>query len=131
MYHCGSGGSLNAPADCASLAAAAPSFSFLDADGNQVTYCLSNPGALTCNTTTTCVGGTCSILRSKAGGAFVPLTSSEVTISTLKFLVTGSALGDGLQPNVTMLVVGTIFINNGLTSDFKLQTSVTQHLYDQ
>ena len=131
IYHCGSGGSLSAPADCPDATVGAPSFSFLDADGVQVTYCLSAPGALTCNTSTACGAGSCSILRAKAGGSFVPLTAPEVNVTTLRFVVSGAPQGDNLQPRAVMLLVGTIFINNGLTSDFRLQTSVTQHLYDQ
>ena len=133
-YHCGPGGTLSAPQDCAS---SAPSSSFTFQDGNtpnsQVTYCLSNPGALTCNPSTSCGTGSCTILRQKAGGPLVPLTSVEVNVSNLQFIVTGSAPTptDTVQPRVTMSLVGTISISADITSSFKLQTLVSQHLYDQ
>jgi prepilin-type N-terminal cleavage/methylation domain-containing protein len=137
-YHCGSGGTLGTPADCPNLASSASSFTFQDSSNpsNQVTYCLSNPGANTCNSSTSCGSGSCTILRAKAvggGGASVPLTAPEVNVSSLKFIVTGSpstGAGDYVQPRVTLLVVGTITINQNITSNFNLQTTVAQHLYD-
>ena len=108
-YHCGPGGDLTSPLDCAS----ASSFTFLDSDTppSRVTYCLSSSGTLTCNTSTSCGSGSCTVLRSKNGGPFIPLTAPEVNVTHLTFITTGAPAGDGLQPKVTILLVGTITIS--------------------
>ncbi|MEI7720215.1 MAG: type II secretion system protein [bacterium] len=135
-YHCGAGGVLTNPNDCPTLATAAPSFTFQDGNtpNHQITYCLSDGavGSHTCNISTSCGAGLlCTVLRSKDGGPFSALTSTEVNVSTLAFMVAGSSSGDLIQPKVILLLVGTVSINKDTISNFKLQTSVTQYLYDQ
>ena len=60
-----------------------------------------------------------------------PITSSEITISSLKFIVSGSAVGtaDNEQPMVVIAIDGSL--GSGATaSGFKIQTTVTQRAYD-
>lgn len=127
-YHCGAGGTVAAPQDCS--ASPQPFFSFLAYDGSQVTYCLSNPGATTCNVSTSCGAGACTILRSINGGAYASLTAPEVNIKFLGFYVIGSTLGDSVQPKMTVLVSGTVPVTTNTSSLFNIQTSVTQRIFD-
>ena len=136
VYHCGPGWTL--PLSTQDCAGGDSRFTFQDGDNpsNQVTYCLvdATADAANCSGSTSCPSGdSCIVSRSKAGSAFVPLTSAEVNVSNLSFIVNGSAPGPGdlVQPKVTMLLVGTISLGGGVTSSFKLQTSISQHLYDQ
>lgn len=141
-YHCGTGGSITNPQDCA----AQPYISFVAGDGSSVVYCLSNGSANTCNDSPTCpLGSSCSILRSVNGGVFVPLTSPDVIVSRLSFFVVGAlpAPGDNRQPKVTLLVSGFVPVKGKPASvdncadagvqcsKFNVQTSVTQRIYDQ
>jgi prepilin-type N-terminal cleavage/methylation domain-containing protein len=127
-YHCGSGGTVSATQDCSTLPQ--PFFSFLSFDGSQVTYCLSNPGANTCNAATACGVGSCTILRSINSGPFVPLTAPEVNIRFFGFYVVGSTVGDTVQPKMSVLVSGSVPVTANLTSTFNIQTSVTQRIFD-
>ena len=121
-YHCdASVWTFSTPRDCAVTPAS--SFAFQAGDSSTTYFCLGNSS--TCSTTGT------AILRSIAGGALVPITSGEVRISSLNFYVTGSSSADALQPKVTILVSGTVVVSGTQTSQFNLQTSVTQRVYDQ
>ena len=59
------------------------------------------------------------------------LTAPEVVIEEAQFYVTGSALGDGLQPTVTIVVKGRAGANTDSESVFNIQTTVTQRLPDR
>lgn len=117
------------------------SFSFTGPNGLSVKYCLSDPNARPANSVclqnsstaiTACpVNSSCMILRSVSGGVFSPLTSAEINIGYLGFWVTGAVLRDGEQPKVTIVVSGTLPVTNKITSDFNIQTSVTQRIYDR
>lgn len=67
---------------------------------------------------------------SKDGGAsFSPLTSSELEISKLKFVIKGEGSGDG-QPNVTIIMEGSSGVSEKTKSYLNLQTTVTQRKID-
>ncbi|HAS84935.1 MAG TPA: hypothetical protein DCS23_02605 [Candidatus Yonathbacteria bacterium] len=104
-YDCGA---IGAPTDCAS---GLSSLTFDDQDGNQVTYSWDNINF--------------SILRNG-----VPITSPEIVITGLKFVVSGSAPApDARQPMVAIVIDGSL--GSGTTeSGFKIQTTVTQREYD-
>ncbi len=130
-YNCGSpsGG------DCKDDDPAPSYFAFTAADGRKVAYCLRN-GAIVR------LGPTDNALVS-CGGTFAPITSAEVVIEKLAFILVGSARGDGIQPKVTILISGYVQAGGGTAtlesckalaskcSVFNLQTSVTQRIYDQ
>ncbi len=102
-----------------------------------VVYCLSVEGSTnSCNSAVSCAAGSsCSILRAICAGAsctsYTPITSPEVSISSLSFYVTGSALGDTIEPKATILVSGTVPVTATKSTAFNLQTSVTARLYGQ
>lgn len=99
------------------------------ANGNDVTYCLGSAGS--CLVSTSCTAGsTCTILRSIEGGTFSSLTAPEVNIENLSFFVQGSPPGNAVQARVIITLNGTVTLS-GQVTDFRLQTSVTQRLYDQ
>ena len=123
-YDYGCNGSI--PGDCTS---GGYRFSFTAADGNSVTYCLGSGSS--CGTSTSCQSASCSILRSINAGTFYSLTAPEVNISNFSFYLQGSDPDDTIQPRVIMTLNGTISINQTQQTDFELQTSVTQRLYDQ
>ena len=70
------------------------------------------------------------IEKSIGGGAWIPLNSSEITFAAGSgFTVTGVAVGDNLQPFVTIKLIGEINKKNIITP-FSLQTSVSQRRLD-
>jgi prepilin-type N-terminal cleavage/methylation domain-containing protein len=86
------------------------SFSFTDSGGQAVTYS-SSGGALTQGS--------------------VALTAPGITISTLSFYLKGApSTVDGIQPQVTVLIKGTMGTGAGKTSTFSIQTAATQRLID-
>jgi len=120
VYHCDASVSpISSPRDCAS---GATSFSFLNADNEQVVYCRGSGGS--------CSSDGASILRSVNGGDYAPVISPEVSISVLQFYVTG-AESAGIQPKATILISGSMQVDADSSSQFNLETSVTQRLYDQ
>lgn len=136
-YHCGSGGSITAPKDCDDNINGDIYFAFEAVNGNvnqsndQIIYRHQTNAAI-CGQTGT---GGC-IERSTNGGAnFVPITAPEVVISNLKFYVVGAEpnflTGDTTQPKVVITVNGSVTIGTSPASQFRLQTAVTQRLYDQ
>lgn len=118
-YDCGGTG------DCAG----GTTFSFVSASGQSLVYCLGSENI--CNTTCQSTDS-CSILRSTDGGAvYYALTDPEVKIADLQFYLQGSTPGDGQQPRLLMTVSGRMDTNDKVPTEFKVQTSVTQRLYDQ
>lgn len=59
------------------------------------------------------------------------ITSPEITITNLKFIVSGSAVGsaDNKQPMVVIVVDGSLG-SGAASTTFKIQTTVTQRAYD-
>ncbi len=133
-YHCGQTGTLTNPQDC--MASPQSYLTFKAFGGTQVTYCLSGQGSNVCNVNSsvlTCTGGsgTCQVLRQIGAGAFTPMTSPEVNITYLAFYVEGSPLNDNLQPKVTTVVAGSVQVTASQSSNFNIQTAVTQRMFDE
>lgn len=136
-YHCYDGGSaaIDEPQDCAS---GDDYFAFETVEGDpddssdQVVYRFES-NASTCGQTGT---GGCIMRSINGGSSFVPITSPEVVISNLTFYVIGSVpqfSGDSTssQPKVVITLNGSVTIGTAAPSQFRLQTTVTQRLYDQ
>ena len=123
-YHCDvtiTNPALNFPNDCG--ANGAPSIVFNDDLGNQIIY----------STTTNSV-----IITKTMGGNTINLTSSDVTITNLKFYVVGSYphcyLGctptDTIQPRVVIVLSGYVGTKPTTRSSFVLETTVSQRRVD-
>lgn len=114
-------------ADC-TVSPGGSSVAFTDTSNRGVVYKFESSNASLCNQT----GIVGCITRSVDGGAtFSPLTAPEVRVTSLSFYVIGSSISDQLQPKISIVVSGTMQVTSTLTSQFNLQTSVTQRLYDQ
>lgn len=115
-YHCGSTGTITAPLDCGG--GGSNTMSFLGVDGNTVTYSLT--------------GGR--ITRAINSGATTYMTSSDVTINNLAFRVYGSPHfnngADLFQPEVIIVVGGTVGTKVVTQSSFTLETTVSQRQFD-
>ncbi|MEK7613167.1 MAG: type II secretion system protein [Patescibacteria group bacterium] len=123
-YHCGSPTSF----DCTS---GMNSLYFTGADGRNVIYRFANSAgsASLCGQSALAVG---CILRSVGGSSEASLTAPEVVIENAKFYVLGSPRSpDTVQPRVTILVSGYVNFKEGQKSQFNIQTTVTQRVYDQ
>jgi prepilin-type N-terminal cleavage/methylation domain-containing protein len=128
-YHCGS----DVGGDCTS---GDDYFKFTGPSGTDVIYRFDNTAL--CGQTGATVG---CIVRSVDGGAFAPITAPEVIItnvssgnSGLTFYLRGSDLGstgDNVQPNVVITVTGYVQVTELQRTQFSLQTSATQRLYDR
>jgi prepilin-type N-terminal cleavage/methylation domain-containing protein len=132
-YHCGTG-AVNQTQDCQS--SSQDQFAFLPNGATLstqvVVYKFSSSG---------CPGGVAGcIVRSQDGGVnFYSITSADITITSLQFFVVGAPQGlqtfgsvtMSVQPKVVILINGYVTVKNGLNSNFNVQTSVTQRLYDQ
>lgn len=72
------------------------------------------------------------ILRSDNNGVtFIPITSPEIDIKGLDFIVRGSPAGDTAQPSVLILIDGSLSSGpNTPATTFKIQALVTQRAYD-
>lgn len=127
-YHCDvAQGTLTSPLNCGA-GVSATSMAFLSADNQTVQYCRGNRSPAACSSSGT------AILVKKGAGAWAPLTASEVLITNLQFFVTGAGTtgsGQYIQPYVVILLSGRVQVSASQNSDFDLQTSVTQRLYDQ
>lgn len=142
-YHCGTGGNdLNVPKDCDTAGASQPYLAVRGADGSRIAYCLDagfiKRQVIPASDTTGNLSTTC------GSAAFLPLTSTEVNVATLQFIVTGScpqSIGDiagqctagsaNKQPKVTILITGSVKTTGSQVTPLNLQTSVTQRVYDQ
>lgn len=69
------------------------------------------------------------ILRS-TNGAWVPVTSHEIDVKILKFLVEGSSSVDNIQPYAVILIEGEVNAPPHPALKFKMQTMVTQRQLD-
>ena len=140
-YHCGSGGLLNTPLDCENgddfLAFTPVCVAGGPCPPPPTVYRYeSDPG--TCGAGH--VGGC--IMRSVASGAnSLPITAPEINVTDLTFYVRGSVPefeSDPTisQPKVVITLIGDIPSQVSAagvvqSTQFRLQTSVTQRLYDQ
>lgn len=107
-YNCGSY-SPNAPHDCSG-----GSSNFTVTFGSsQVSYSLS--------------GGR--IMRS-VGGVNTYITSTDVNITSLRFIVEGSDPNDNIQPRVVIMIKGTAGGTGTKSSTFSLQTTISQRQFD-
>jgi prepilin-type N-terminal cleavage/methylation domain-containing protein len=71
------------------------------------------------------------IERSVDGGAtFARVTADEVHIDDLRFYVTGAPRGDDLQPKVVVIMHGVVGTTEALRTDFNIQTTATQRVFD-
>lgn len=68
------------------------------------------------------------IVRERAGVPLV-VTGPDIDITTLSFIVGGTSSADTTQPYAVILVAGKTTAGK-ITSDFKIQTMVTQRAYD-
>lgn len=123
-YDCG--GTHAGPHDCAPPSTAAE-LGLVPASGSAQVYYRFDTNQSVCGTQT--IPGC--ISRSTDGLNWYPLTSPEVIITSLQFIVTGSTPGDTVQPKVTILISGNVNVPGITKSAFNLQTSITQRIYDQ
>lgn len=103
-------------------------FYFRASNGGQWGY---RWNSLNCPNTLGCIE------RTQDNGAnWAVITTSEVVVlnpaggSGLTFHLVGSTQGDTYQPRVTVTVRGYVQQNAALRSNFDLQTTITQRLYD-
>ncbi|OGC84957.1 hypothetical protein A3F55_03000 [Candidatus Adlerbacteria bacterium RIFCSPHIGHO2_12_FULL_53_18] len=141
-YHCpaGGGAALYEPQDCSG---GDDYFAFeavggdINDNGDQVVY-FYEPDPLDCGANH--IGGC--IMRSVASGANpLPITASEINVTNLTFYVRGSVPEfesdpTTSQPKVVITLIGDIPSQVSAagvvqSTQFRLQTSVTQRLYDQ
>jgi prepilin-type N-terminal cleavage/methylation domain-containing protein len=136
VYHCEqnatplpSSAVFAAPLDCWNtggvLLAVEPSNGDKGNDNDQTVYRLNGTKierSLCSGVNQTCGNGT-------KNGAWVALTSPEVTIDSFRMYVKGALSGDGIQPRVLITIKGTAKAPHGDTS-FLLQTTVVQRLID-
>lgn len=114
-YYCNGTVSDIGASDCSS---GGSSIAFTEQDGSTRTAYRLDAGA---------------IKRTRGVGAELSVTAPEITISNLKFIVSGSTIWDPLgrdttQPYVTILVEGTTA--GKVTTGFTIQTTVSQRAYD-
>jgi prepilin-type N-terminal cleavage/methylation domain-containing protein len=126
-YHCGSG--TGAPSDCDNQGGSPNGSTYMHftaADGvTKIAYCLDG----TTLKRQKIISG--SLNTSCSSSVFLPVTASEVIITSLKFIVSGSLRTDTKQPRVTILMSGYVPFKEGQKTDFNIQTTVTQRVYDQ
>lgn len=122
-YHCGSSGNTALPLDCGG--SGDTSLTVKSEEGKQVTYSL--------------VGSR--IAKSVDGGTNYYLTSPDVTVSKLVFRVYGSSPwvgssggcsspNDCLQPEVIVVVSGSVGVKASTKSTFTLETTASQRQID-
>lgn len=119
VYHCGDTGDITSAQDCSVTGSDYIAFegaSGSSANSNdQIVFRLIN-GQIQKST--------------DSGDTFLGMTSPDITISTLKFYVSGAPALDGKQPKILLLVGGTAEAGKGLVSEFHLQTTVSERLID-
>lgn len=119
-YHCGAAGTITLPQDCPMvgsdyIAIEGPGGSGANPN-DQIVFRLSN-GQIQKST--------------DSGSTFLGMTSPDITITTLKFYVSGAQTLDAKQPKILLLIGGTAQAGSkGLVSEFHLQTTVSQRLVD-
>lgn len=134
-YHCGTSGSdLSTPGPQNCTGSGSSYLALRAADGSRVAYCLYNGAIMRQQISSGSLSVDCS------SSNFSPMTSSELTVTNLQFIVIGSCptqggvgcTADSIQPKVTILVTGSIRTSPAAQPvQFSLQTSGTQRIYDQ
>lgn len=95
------------------------SFSYRDGiSGQTITYRKKTDGSIG-----QCTGG-CS------DATAVPLTDPRIRIDAMTFYVRGVGVGDGTQPQVTFVIKGSMETNEGVWTNFSIQTGATQRLIE-
>ena len=117
-FHCGAGGILSQPQNCASLA---DSYLAVTSPDNKIVSYYFNADRHW-------------IEKSVAGGEFIPITAPEITVETLEFFVDGACdptlCLDTKQPRVLIIVGGVMQGKSKVTSRFDIQTTVSQRALD-
>jgi prepilin-type N-terminal cleavage/methylation domain-containing protein len=90
------------------------SFRFTDPSGDDIDYELSSSGQI----------------LATIDGVQSPITDPRITIDALNFYVRGVGTGDGIQPQVTVIVRGTAPGAKGLDVGFTIESGATQRLLD-
>lgn len=65
-----------------------------------------------------------------SGVTFLAITSPELSIDTLDFYVTGAPAGDGKQPRAVISITGSASYKEGIFSNFRIETTVSQRKLD-
>ena len=105
---------------CGSGNGSCTQFSFLDSQGQSMTYRLKSN-----NTIGQCSGGSTCVDASA-----IPLTDTRITIQALTFYVRGVGTSDVQQPQVTVTIKGTMATDAGKTTSFNIESSATQRLIE-
>lgn len=131
-YHCGTdvdpGSSTSfGVADCTS--SGLTGIAFVSSQTTQIQYRLGKVSGNTCDVGAPAAEMT-SICSLENSTTFSPLTSPEIQISNLRFVVTGTG-SDTKQPQVIISLSGTASTSSSLKPDFKLQTTVAQRRVDE
>jgi len=122
-YHCGSGGTITTPNDCATGASYLV-FESANGDaanaGDQVIYAIGPHGAQ-CSS----ANQICRSLDSGATWLAITAPPPSMTINSLRFFVIGSSPTDYIQPRVVIVIQGTSGIGD-TASTLSVQTTITQ-----
>jgi len=126
-YHCGSTGVYTTTQDCPT---GSNFLTLATANGSRVYYQLDTAQDATshCGQTTLPYG---CIERSTDGSTWFPITSPDLVLSSTGFLFysTGAAVA-GVQPVVLITTSGVVQITGAQQQTFRMQTAVTQRIYD-
>ena len=100
----------------------------IDQDRNNVEYSVvcNDPDGRQCNNFALTVN--------KSGTGAVTITSSDLKLEQVEFIVTGENLADDIQPSVKIFIKGKTNlpqIKDRLNFDFVFQSIATQRLYDK
>ncbi|HEX2792463.1 MAG TPA: type II secretion system protein [Candidatus Paceibacterota bacterium] len=95
-------------------------FSFKDSDNQSYTYLLRSDGTI----------GQCSGVGSCSQTTATQITDPRITITDLDFYVRGVGSSDGIQPQMTASISGTMPTDQGESVEFTIQTGATQRLID-
>jgi len=95
------------------------SISFINSEGQAITYRLKTDGSIG-----ECIGSLCT------DASAVALTDPRIDITSLRFYVRGVGASDWLQPQVTLTIAGSMTTDAGETTSFSVQTGATQRLIE-
>ncbi len=129
-YHCGNDVAQDIPTDCP---AGDTYFSFIASNGRAVAYCYyedPDPANFRIKQIRRQIAADPGLLELDcANPLFIPVTTDEVTVTEVKFFVIG-AESPTLQPKVTVMFRGYMPFLGDNTTEFNIQTSITQRVYD-
>ena len=100
--------------DCPPSGAPGDALYFTDNNGRLVSYTVS--------------GG--SIIKTIGGTAGGVITDPAITVSALRFYVSGTPRGDAYPPHVTIIITGSISAGPGKTQTFSIETGATMRSLD-